>query len=310
MGNLVKETPYSEVTATLEVFEQHGITRDHLKRVRSQSDYAKRVCDIMLGSTLVVSNWLQALWMREFKRHLLFFGTDFDLAPFVQTLKRYGRKQIVEWQRLGLDVSYLPKVLMASDAAYPGWRVKPEKWLYKKSEEAKLFRLQADGKLVISNPAYQLGGITVLVDTRCKPTYDNGRQMYENDKFLGPIIEQLRSSGSIAVYSEWLRASRFNISSLEWEEHVKPAVAKLLKLKLEQVRLETATEANVIPQLCLDMPRKDDGTTNTSEWREEFFESRGRLYGGRADYGGLASIDCSDAGGRWGRRAFRSLAVL
>lgn len=49
MGNLVKETPYSEITATLEIFDRYHITRDHLVRLRSDHDYAERVAESILA---------------------------------------------------------------------------------------------------------------------------------------------------------------------------------------------------------------------------------------------------------------------
>lgn len=48
MGNLLKETPYSEITASLEALARHGITRKHLDRLRAEPDFAKRVTKFML----------------------------------------------------------------------------------------------------------------------------------------------------------------------------------------------------------------------------------------------------------------------
>jgi len=47
MGNLVKETPYSEITATLEVLDKLGIKREHLIDLRSDSEFAKRVVEVI-----------------------------------------------------------------------------------------------------------------------------------------------------------------------------------------------------------------------------------------------------------------------
>jgi hypothetical protein len=51
MGNLVKETPYSEVTATLETLDRFGIEREHLARLRSDADCAKRVAECIRGGS-------------------------------------------------------------------------------------------------------------------------------------------------------------------------------------------------------------------------------------------------------------------
>jgi hypothetical protein len=49
MGSLIKETPYSEITATLEVFDRYHITREHFARLRSDHDYAKRIAESMFA---------------------------------------------------------------------------------------------------------------------------------------------------------------------------------------------------------------------------------------------------------------------
>ncbi|TSC89876.1 MAG: hypothetical protein G01um10143_366 [Parcubacteria group bacterium Gr01-1014_3] len=40
MGNLLRETPYSEITATLEVLQRFGVERKHLEVIRQDEDYA------------------------------------------------------------------------------------------------------------------------------------------------------------------------------------------------------------------------------------------------------------------------------
>lgn len=256
----------------------------------------------------VIPGWMKEMIIREGALLQVFFGQEFDLMPFVETLRHYGRKRINIWRKLGMEPHFLPEVLMSAEAIYPGWKIKPEKWFYQMSDQGKLFLLQPDGSLVVSNPAYQLGGITVLIDTRCKPAYNNGQQIYAEDKLLGSIIEDLRKQQKIQDYSP--RNSRFNISGNECEV-IKSVLAAKIGLKPEQVRLETEIEANVIPQLYADMPRQKDGTTNTSEWREEFFESRGyRLHGGLSVSGGLADVRCHGAGSHWSFQGVRFLAVL
>ncbi|MCG2808859.1 MAG: hypothetical protein L6275_00745, partial [Candidatus Portnoybacteria bacterium] len=72
-------------------------------------------------------------------------------------------------------------------------------------------------------------------------------------------------------------------------------------------------EANVIPQLYTDMPRKDDGNTNTWVWFEEYFKGRVRRPGGgrSSGYGGLADVCCSWSAYHWySHGSFRPLIVL
>lgn len=240
-----------------------------------------------------------------------FFGQTFNLTAFEQKLREYGEEKIRRWKSLGMEVHFLPPIAMAQDAEFPGWEVKPQKEYYKWVEQGKIFYCNLEGVL-IERPVCQLRGITVLIDTRLKPAYQDGKQMWENDEnFLGPIIEKLREQGKFAKYEHGSQFSRFGISANEWEEHLKPASVELLGLQFHQVRLERAIEANVIPQLFPHMPRKDDGKTDTSVWYEEFFQDRdGRLRGGRSDFGGLANVGWSDSGDRWQRESVRPLAVL
>ena len=275
------------------------LTLDHLQAV------------IEHRNPFIVPGWMVEMLNRERSYHKTFFGMEFDLTPFIETVRSYGRKKINIWRKLGLEVHYFPKALMTSDANFPGWKVKPEKWFYNQLTAGKLFRLQPNGDLIVSNPALSLERITVLIDTRCKPAYSNGVQMYENDNLLGVIIKQLREQGKIEKYSSGTQDSRFGVSSNEWQEQVKPSVAQKLGLNIHQVRLERVIESNVIPQLYSDMPRKDDGTTSTSVWYEEFLEGRGRrLYGGHSGDGGLARVSYNDSRDHWGDYAVRFLAVL
>jgi len=255
-----------------------------------------------------IESWLQEILERERQYHLDFFDQEFDLLKFEKTLKRYGHQKIQEWQNLGLEPHFLPKVSMMSGDDYRGWKIKPEKWFYGKIFEGKIFR-DIKGKLE-KVTIVKLEGITILIDTRLKPAYQNDRQMYEDDNLLGSIIEELRENRKIVSYKYGPQSSRFGTSAdHEWEKQIKPVLAKKLGLRTTQIRLERAIEANVIPQLY--SLRKDDGKTNTWVWYEEYFEGRGRrLSGGDSGHGGLADVYFDWAGDHWSRRALRPLAVL
>lgn len=309
---LTREMPTSETIATLEVLSYHGVTRNDLSRIRRDKEHARLVCDYIKGYNMSwVQDWLWQLVLRQVECQALFFGRTFDLTPFITTLKSYGHKLVKYWRRLDFEPVFLPKVMMSSDVNYPGWKIKPEKWLYQQSVEGQLFRLQ-NNKLVVSNSVFELEGITALVDTRLKPKYDNGRQMYQNDCFE-PVILRLRSNGKLTDYTAGPQGSRFGTSADdEWEQVLKPAGAELLKLPADKIRFERAIEANVIPQLYYNyMPRNDDGTTETSVWYEEFFQSRDhRLSGGDSAHGGLASVSYGGGAFHWRNRSVRFLAVL
>lgn len=255
------------------------------------------------------TDWLTVIIEHERQCHRNFFGREFDLAEFEKTLRKYGRKKIKVWQNLGLEPHFLPKVSMMSGDDHPGWKVKPEEWFYKKQLEGKLF-LDNSGSLekVLT---IELTGITVLVDTRLKPVYKNGTQMWEGDNLFGLLIADLRKEQKIAKYEYGPQSSRFGVSANEWQEYVRPALAIRLGLEPKQLRLEYTIEGNVIPQLYPHMPRRDDGKTDTWGWYEEYFEGRGfRLGGGGSDDGGLALVRYGGAGYRWYYSSFRPLAVL
>lgn len=52
MGNLIKETPYSEITATLELFDRYEVTREHFTRLRSNKVYAESVIKEIVGTKI------------------------------------------------------------------------------------------------------------------------------------------------------------------------------------------------------------------------------------------------------------------
>lgn len=133
----------------------------------------------------------------------------------------------------------------------------------------------------------------------------------DDESFLGPLLEGLRNGGKIEAYKDGPPSSRFGVSARDWDDFVRPAVAQRLGLDFNRVRLETAIEASIIPQLLIDKPRVNDGKTDTWMWYEEFFEGADfRLCGGRSDSGGLADVGWGYSGEHWGRRAFRPLGVL
>ncbi len=253
-------------------------------------------------------NWIEAMIEDENRYHQAFFGQIFDLTHYREVLARYGQAKIIEWKKLGLEVHFLPPVIFMEDRELPGWKVKPNNWYWQQLKANKLLRHDQSNLVAVKEA--KLEGIVVLVDTRLKPHYKDGKQMFANDKnFLGNLIANLRKVGNIARYDYGPQTSRFGVSSDEWEKQIKPALAEMIPEA--NWRLETAIEANIIPQLYTDMPRKDDGTTNTWVWYEEFFEDESyRLYGGVSDYGGLASVDWRYSGTHCIGRAFRPLGVL
>jgi hypothetical protein len=257
------------------------------------------------------TGWIDGLITAENAAHQAFFGQTFDLGFFRQTLESCGEEQIRAWDKLKLKPHFLPGVVLTRESDFSGWKVKPNDWYWQQLVAGNLKRLAANGELKAVEQA-RLEGIVALIDTRFKPKYQDGRQMFASDRdFFGEIIVQLREKDQIQRYDSGPQSSRFGISAIEWQEHVRPKVAEKLGLETTQVRLELAIEANVIPQLYPSMPRAKDGTTDTYVWFEEFFESIAyRLHGGRSVCGGLAGVNWRYSDDRWSGRAVRPLVVL
>ncbi len=256
---------------------------------------------------------IESVLQNETKLHRAFFGEEFDLSEFEATLQKYGEEKVRSWNALGLEPHFLPEITMSREAEFPGWKVKPEEWFYLKVNEGKILRQRSDGELQADLKAFALEGVTVLVDTRLKPTHAEDKQMWADDHlFLGPIMERLRLEKRISGNYYGLQSSRFDVSIDEWESDIRPAVAAFLGFERSQIRLERAIEMNVIPQLYRHMPRKDDLATDRGFswiWLEEHFAVRAnRLVGGQFYYGGFAFVFLPDALRSYG--CFRPLALI
>ncbi len=253
-------------------------------------------------------NWLNIILENEKRAHVSFFGVEFDLSGFEATLKKHGENKVTEWGTLLLKPHFLPEIEIARKADFPGFKVRPDDHCYEVVCQGKVLRM-IDGRLQPDRKAHWLLGQTVLVDTRLKPAYNGGRQIWQNDNLLGPVVGELRQRGKIERPKCVPQSSRFEVSDLDWDGQIKSVLAE--KLNLSSLRLERAVEAIVIPQIYTHMPRKDDGTTNTWVWYEEYLGGRSRrLHGGHSVCGGLSVVDWYYSGDRWCNRSFRPLAVL
>lgn len=183
------------------------------------------------------------------------------------------------------------------DGDYPGWNVKPKAWFWENVAEGS-----------ISSDATKLDEMLIAIDNTPKPTYNRGRQLYQNDPF-GDLLRQLRKEGKIQVPRDLRHipeTSRFGISPDELTEHVLPAIAQMLEVDSSQVRDPKEIEFSVIGNRC----HPEWGNTNTSEWMQDKFEDGSRLVGGDSDDGGLAYVNCHWSDGRYDGIGFRPLVVL
>lgn len=271
--------------------------------IRSENSATKTV--------LTSENWLDLLCEKERQAHFAFFHEEFDLAVFRQVLEKYGFGQFQKWQDLQLEPHFLPKKIFQLNSNFPGWKVKPKKWFWEKIVEGKLLHRDTEGKLVTISEV-NLGGIVVLVDTRQKPKYKDGKQMWSKDQnLLGKILTDLRESGKIVKHGYGPQCSRLGVSAKEIDNFIIAEYAKVVGLEASRVRLERAIEGNVISQLYSEMSRKGDGQTNTSVWYDELFgDAEYRLNGGNSDIGGLANVNYDRVDDHWNDGSFRLLGVL
>ncbi|MEK9155810.1 MAG: hypothetical protein AAB360_00710 [Patescibacteria group bacterium] len=257
-------------------------------------------------------DWIGKIIAAEEKCHQAFFGQTQNLALMRQVLEATGQERVKAWNALGLEVHFLPKLVLTAKTSLKGWKKKPEFWFWEQIGAGNIKRRNASGELA-SMTEVGLEGIVALVDTRCKPSYDGGRQMFANDaNFLGKLIARLRADGKLVKYEYGPQESRFGVSPVEWDNHLRSVVAELLGLPAQRMRLETIIEANIVPQAYPAMcPRANDGQTDTWVWYEEFFgDASNRLVGGDSNYGGLVRVSYNFADGRWRRAAVRPLGVL
>lgn len=164
------------------------------------------------------------------------------------------------------------------DGDYPGWNVKPEPWFWENV---------ANGR--ISEDATKLEEMLIAIDNTPKPNYDNGRQLYQSDPFA-PLLERLRKEKKINVPRDLRHipnTSRFGISPNELTEHVLPAIAEMLGVDSNHVRLPKEIEFNITGNLF----HPEWGNTNTLEWFADKFGDGSHLFGGDSGRGGLADVD-------------------
>ena len=225
-----------------------------------------------------------------------FLGKEINIPEPPQQLFEAARLAI-EHGITSFEAHLLPKLELKQNSKFPGWHIKPEEWYWQKIKEGE-----------IAKDAARLPGVWVLVDGAQKPNYDDGKQLYENDGF-GQILLRLREEGRIETpnsYSHVPRTSRFAVTPIERETHFYQALAEVLNVGKDKVRITREIESNIIGNIH----HPEWGQTNTSEWFDDKFGDGRRLVGGRSDYGGLARVDCNWRDDRLGNVGFRPLIVF
>jgi len=231
------------------------------------------------------------LIVREEESLRRFFGKEVKVNPIPSeiTPERY-----VEWKEKELELYFLPDIDMTKGKNFPGLKVGPQDWFY--YEEIKKGRLPKDSTKLL--------GRWILIDTRTKPAYNDGNQMYKND-ILGPAIKELREKGLIQSFK--IKDSRFDISKEELEKpEVKEAFAKALGINPHNFRVPRAIEFNFIGNCYYP----EWGGTDTREWFDDIYDSTRRLSGGFSGVSGLADVCSYDADVRHDIISFRPLGVF
>ncbi len=220
-----------------------------------------------------------------------FFGYDIEVPslPEEVTAERYEK-----WKEMGFELHYLPAEEMKKDRELPGWKKKPGDWFYGKIKDKEV---DADSAT--------LPAAWILTDTREKPNYQDGKQMYKDD-VLGETLEDLRKKKVITAFE--VKGSRFKIS---WDElhkpEVKKAIAEALDVPEEYLRLPRAIEWNYLG----NAHHPTWGDTDTWEWFEDSYQKgAGRLVGGSSRSGGLSYVDWTDPGVRGDSLGFRPQVVF
>ncbi len=220
-----------------------------------------------------------------------FFGYDIEVPslPEEVTAERYEK-----WKEMGFELHYLPAEEMKKDRELPGWKKKPGDWFYEKIKDKE-----------VEAGSATLPAAWILTDTREKPNYQDGKQMYKDD-ILAETLEDLRKKKAITAFE--VKGSRFKIS---WDElhkpEVKKAIAEALDVPEEYLRLPRAIEWNYLG----NAHHPTWGDTDTWEWFEDSYQKGARrLSGGLSRLGRLSRVRWAAPDARHGYLGFRPQVVF
>lgn len=155
----------------------------------------------------------------------------------------------------------------------------------------------------------------IAIETRAKPPFENGQQMYPRDEeFLGPVLKSLREEEKIPREVEYGLGtlnlppdSRFGLSFEEIKNHIIPQLSQILDVEKKRIHLPKISQFlylayHFYPQLL---------SKGTIEWCEDlYFSARtkeviGRLFVGDTEPGERNLIYWRGPGGRLPSLGFR-----
>lgn len=236
--------------------------------------------------------WLEHLYEREKKWLKDFFGQNSEVPPIPSAITA---EHVKIWERLGMELRYLPKIDMTEEKNFPGWKKKPgRRYTPNKSFGIEFYddidRIQSlpenqrNHNLQGLKPT-ELPGTWVLRDTRDKPNYIHASQQYANDSDIQAFLKEMAKQSIIdsraGVGRRFMLAPRLFDLSRFWDE------VKLL-LKVDDipgavVRLPRVIEASILGQA--------ESPNQVHEWCEEYHESGSRLHQGfYPDSGGSSYV--------------------
>ena len=236
-----------------------------------------------------------------------FFGRDINVPPIPDGITP---DKLEEWEKIGFELRYLPKIKMEESANYPGWKHKPGRRHTPNSQYGIEFfdEIEKITSLKGLSPN-QLPGAWLLCDIRPKPNRKTfGAQSYEDDALIQGVLRKLATQGVLnKVAGEGLR------------NYIDPGIFKNFEF---WTAIKTALGVDKIPDAIARLPRvieanvMSQGTgfhnTTSAEWCEEYSKKNAvvgfRMLSGRSDYGG-ASFVSSDYFPR-GSIGFRPLVVF
>jgi hypothetical protein len=243
--------------------------------------------------------WRDEIYSRERAILSRFFGEERDVPPLPAEITS---ERVEKWWQLDMFLHFLPDVELPSDSEYPGWKVKPYRWFYDLVAASDIWDNGPSGALEPEERPLHLGNRWVLIDERDKPE-DRSDNVYAHD-FLEGFLRSLRETHIIETTRNLALGTRLYTSWTEWNEFVRPEVARQLEVRLEQVRLPRVIEFNYFGNAI----KPQWGETDTWEWLQDACGGgRYRMRGGHRFAGGLAVVYFRTPTGHGTDRGFRPL---
>ena len=226
---------------------------------------------------------------------------------FVAILNKCGAELVATLEAYGFMFVITPDITWTVNT-WPAKWVKLNNWFWQILGSGRLLK---EDDTVIQHCKLQRQ--VLLIYTRKKPVYADGRQCWDKDVFMEALIGWLQDQKKLPIDSTCGRGSRFRLSRNDYTKVVAPALLEALQqlgCPAQAVRLEYCPEHSAFCQL-FDAPRKDSGKTTTWLWFQERLDSSGHsLHSGVSGSGGLAFVSFNNSDYRWNNVSASLVAVM